>query len=84
MDRVAFTRNTLRDFVSHFRLWIADIYIVRRTKEHADNLGFTAHGLAAARRAEHKAVGASGLLAVQQDHVAGQGVEAVNTWRPRP
>ena len=77
MDRVAFTRNTLRDFVSHFILRVTDDDVILRGQHDIGDLPLAAHGLAAARRAEHKAVGASGLLAVQQDHVAGQGVEPV-------
>ena len=64
MDRVAFTRNTLRDFVSHLVLRVADDDIIFCGQDDESDLPLAAHGLAAARRAEHKAVGASGLLAV--------------------
>ena len=77
MDRAVFIHNTLRDFVSHFVLRVADDDIIFGGQDDEGDLPLTAHGLAAARRAVHKAVGASGLLAVQQDHVAGQGVEPV-------
>lgn len=77
MDRVAFTRNTLRDFVSHFILQVTDDDIILCGQHDIGDLPFAAHGLAAARRAEHKTVGTTGLLAIQQDHVVGKSVEAV-------
>ena len=67
MDRVAFTRNTLRDFVSHLVLWVADDDIILGHQHDKGDLPFAAHGFTAAGRAEHKAVGTAGLLAVQQD-----------------
>ena len=51
MDRVAFTRNTLRDFVSHLRLRVADDDIVVCDEEHVGDLPLGGEGLAAAGRA---------------------------------
>ena len=77
MDRAALTRNTLRDLVSHLGLRVTDIHVVLRTEEHAQNLGFAAHGLAAAGRPQLQSVGAARPFPVQHNHVAGLGVDAV-------
>ncbi|CAN4046380.1 Thioredoxin reductase, partial [Dysosmobacter welbionis] len=58
-------------------LRVADDDIVLGHQHDKGDLPFAAHGFAAARRAEHKAVGTAGLLAVQQDHVVGEGIEAI-------
>ena len=60
-----------------FRLWIADIYIVRRTKEHTDDLGFTAHGLAGTGSTQLQAIGTPRPFSVQHNHVSGLGIDAV-------
>ena len=60
-----------------FILRVADDDIILRGQHDIGDLPLAAHGFTAARRTEHKAVGTTGLLAVQQDHVAGQGVEPV-------
>ena len=60
-----------------FILRVADDDVILRGQHDIGNLPLAAHGLAAARCAEHKAVGTTGLLAVQQDHVVGESVEAV-------
>ena len=49
-----------------FILRVTDDDIILCGQHDIGDLPFAAHGLAAARRAEHKAVGASGLLAIQQ------------------
>ncbi len=58
-------------------LWVADDDIVLGHQHDKSDLPLAAHGFAAAGGAEHKAVGTTGLLAIQQDHVVGEGVEAV-------
>ena len=58
-------------------LRVADDDIVLGHQHDKGDLPLAAHGFTAAGRAEHKAVGTAGLLAVQQDHVVGEGVEPV-------
>ena len=58
-------------------LRVTDIHVVLRTEEHAQNLGFAAHGLAAAGRPQLQSVGAARPFSVQHNHVAGLGVDAV-------
>ena len=58
-------------------LRVTDIHVVLRTEEHAQNLGFAAHGLAAAGRPQLQTVGAACPFSVQHNHVAGLGVDAV-------
>ena len=77
MDRVAFTRNTLRDFVSHLCLRVADDDIVLRHQEHIEDFSFCGETFAAARRAKDQTVRCFELLSVCQDHVAGSSVQAV-------
>ena len=60
-----------------FRLWIADIYIVRRTKEHTDDLGFTAHGFAGTGSTQLQSVGTPRPFSVQHNHVSGLGIDTV-------
>ena len=58
-------------------LWVADDDIVLGHQHDEGDLPLAAHGFTAAGGAEHKTVGTAGLLAVQKDHVIGEGVEAV-------
>ena len=51
MDRVAFTRNTLRDFVSHLGLRVTDDDIIAGEQEAVSDLTLGAERFAAARRA---------------------------------
>ena len=67
MDRVAFTRNTLRDFVSHFRFGVADDNIVIRNQERIGDFTLCTEGLAGAGSAEDQAVGVFQLFAVHHD-----------------
>ena len=60
-----------------FILRVADDDIIFGGQDDEGDLPLTAHGLAAARRAEHQTVGAPGLFAVQKDHVVTQSVKAV-------
>lgn len=57
MDRVAFTRNTLRDFVSHLTFWVADDDIIVRHEECVADLTLCAERLARAGGAEDQAIG---------------------------
>ena len=74
MDRVAFTRNTLRDFVSHFGFGVANDNVVGRDKKSVCDFAFCRKTFAAARCAEYQAVGVFQLLSVAQNHVVGKGV----------
>ena len=58
-------------------LRVTDDDIILSGQDDEGDLPLAAHGLAAARRAEHQPVGAAGLFAVQKDHVVAQSVEAV-------
>ena len=58
-------------------LRVADDDIILGHQHDKGDLPFAAHGFAAAGGAEHKTIGTTRLLAVQQDHVVGKGVEAV-------
>ena len=58
-------------------LRVADDDIILGHQHDKGDLPLAAHGFAAAGGAEHKTVGTAGLLAVQQDHVIGKGVEPV-------
>ena len=60
-----------------FILRVTDDDVILCGQHDIGDLPFAAHGFAAARCAEYKAVGTTGLLAVQQDHVVGESVEAV-------
>ena len=77
MDRAAFTRNTLRDFVSHLCLGIADDDVIIRDQEGVGDLTLGAEGFAGTRGAENQAVGVLELFPVHHDEVLGQGVQAV-------
>ena len=67
-----------------FILRVTDDDVILCGQHDIGDLPFAAHGFAAARCAEYKAVGTTGLLAVQQDHVVGESVEAVIHGAPRP
>lgn len=56
MDRVAFTRNTLRDFVSHFCFRVADDNIIIRHQKSVGDLTLCRETFAASRSAEDQAV----------------------------
>ena len=77
MDRVAFTRNTLRDFVSHFAFGVVDDNIIVRHQKSVCDLALCRETFAASRSAEDQAVGVFQLLSVHHDQVVGQGVQAV-------
>lgn len=78
MDRVAFTRNTLRDFVSHFTLRVADDDVVfGANQERIGDLALCGETFTAAGGAEYQPVGVFQQLAVYHDKVVGQSVDAV-------
>lgn len=77
MDRVAFTRNTLRDFVSHLTFWVADDNIIVRHEERIADLTLRAEGFTGTGSAQNQTVGVLQLFAVNHDQVVGQGVQTV-------
>ena len=77
MDRVAFTRNTLRDFVSHLALRIIDNNIIVRHQKGVGDLTLCRETFAASRSAQNQAIRVLQLLPVHHDKVVGQGVQAV-------
>ena len=83
MDRAAFTRNTLRDFVSHLVLGITDDDVVVRGEKCVGDLPLGCEGFSASGRAQNQAVRVFELLAVHHDEVVREGVQAV-VERPRP
>ena len=78
MDRVAFTRTTLRDFVSHFALRVTDDDVILGADEkRIGDLTFCRKRLTAAGSTQNQAVGILQSLSVHHDKVVGQGVQAV-------
>lgn len=77
MDRVAFTRNTLRDFVSHLSLRIIDNNIIIRHQKRIGDFTLCRETFAGTGSAEDKSIGIFQLLPVHHDKVVGQGVQAV-------
>lgn len=77
MDRVAFTRNTLRDFVSHLCFRVADDDIIVRHEERIADLTLCAEGFTGTGSAQNQTVGVLQLFAVNHNQVVGQGVQAI-------
>ena len=77
MDRVAFTRNTLRDFVSHLGFRVADNDVVVGNEESVCHFPLCRKGFSASRRSQDKPVGVFKLLAVAEYHVVGKGVQPI-------
>lgn len=77
MDRVAFTRNTLRDFVSHLTFWVTDDNIIVRHEERIADLTLCAEGFTGTGSAQNQTVGVLQLFAVYHNQVVGQGVQAI-------
>ena len=77
MDRVAFTRNTLRDFVSHFAFGIIDNNIIVRHQKSIGDLTLCRETFSASRSAENQTVGVFQLFAVYHDEVVRQGIKSV-------
>ena len=77
MDRVAFTRNTLRDFVSHLTFRVTDDDIIVRHQKSVCNLTLCRETFAASRSAQNQAIRVLQLLPVHHDQVVGQGIQPV-------
>ena len=77
MDRAAFARNTLRDFVSHLGLGITDDDIVIRGEESVGDFPLGCEGFSTAGGTQNQAVRVFELFAVHHDEVVGEGVQAV-------
>ena len=72
MDRVAFTRNTLRDFVSHLAFRVCDDNIVRCREEHVCHFTLCAERFTRTRRTQNQTVRVFELFAVCHNHVVGR------------
>ena len=77
MDRVAFTRNTLRDFVSHFAFGVVDDNIIVRHQKSVCDLALCRETFAASRSAEDQAVGVLQFLPIYHNQVVGQSIQAI-------
>lgn len=77
MDRVAFTRNTLRDFVSHLSFGVVHDNIIVRDQKGVGNFTLCRETFAGAGSAENQAVGIFQLFSVHHDEVIGESVQAV-------
>ena len=77
MDRVAFTRNTLRDFVSHLTFRVTDDDIIVRHEERITDLTLCAEGFTGTGSAQNQTVRVLQLLPVHHDKVVGQGVQTI-------
>ena len=77
MDRVAFTRNTLRDFVSHFAFGVVDDNIIVRHQKSVGDLTLCRETFARTGSAEDQPIGVFQLLPVHHDEVVGQGIQTV-------
>ena len=77
MDRVAFTRNTLRDFVSHLTFRVTDDDIIIRHQKGVGDLTLCRETFAGTGSTQNQAIGVLQLLPVHHDKVIGQGVQAI-------
>ena len=77
MDRVAFTRNTLRDFVSHLSLRVIDDNIIVCHQKGIGNLTLCRETFARTGSAKDKPIRVLEFLPVNHDEVIGQGVQAI-------
>ena len=77
MDRVAFTRNTLRDFVSHLTFRVTDDDIIVRHEERITDLTLCAEGFTGTGSAQNQTVGVLQLFAVNHNQVVGQSIQTV-------
>ena len=77
MDRAVFIHNTLRDFVSHFCLRVADDNIIVCHEECVADLTLCAEGFTGTGSAQNQTVGVLQLFAVNHNQVVGQGVQAI-------
>ena len=77
MDRVAFTRNTLRDFVSHLSLWVIHDNIIICHQKRIGNFTLCRETFAGAGSTQNQAIGVLQLLPVHHDKVVGQGIQPI-------
>ena len=77
MDRVAFTRNTLRDFVSHFAFGIIDNNIIICHQKGVGNFTFCRETFARAGSAQNQAIRVFQLFAIHHNQVVGQSIQTV-------
>ncbi len=77
MDRVAFTRNTLRDFVSHFAFGVVDDNIIVRHQKSVGDLTLCRETFAGAGSTQNQAIGVLQFLPVYHNQVVGQSIQAI-------
>ena len=77
MDRVAFTRNTLRDFVSHFAFGVVDDNIIVCHQKSVCDLALCRETFARAGSAENQTVRIFQLFAIHHDKVVGQSIQPI-------
>ena len=77
MDRVAFTRNTLRDFVSHFAFGVVDDNIIVRHQKSVCDLALCRETFAGAGSTQNQAIGVLQFLPVYHNQVVGQSIQAI-------
>jgi hypothetical protein len=77
MDRVAFTRNTLRDFVSHFAFGIIDNNIIVRHQKRIGNFTLCRETFTGAGSTQNQAIRVLQLLPIHHDQVVGQSIQTV-------
>ena len=77
MDRVAFTRNTLRDFVSHLSLWVIHDNIIICHQKRIGNFTLCRETFAGAGSTQNQAIGVLQFLPVYHNQVVGQSIQAI-------
>ena len=77
MDRVAFTRNTLRDFVSHFAFGVVDDNIIVCHQKSVGDLTLCRETFAGTGSAENQTVRIFQLFAIHHDKVVGQSIQPI-------
>lgn len=77
MDRVAFTRNTLRDFVSHFAFGIIDNNIIVRHQKGVCNFTLCRETFARTGSAQNQTIRIFQLLPVHHNQIVGQRIQPI-------
>ena len=77
MDRVAFTRNTLRDFVSHFAFGVVDDNIIIRHQKGICDFTLCRETFARTGSAKDKPIWIFQLLSVHHNQIIGQCVQTI-------
>ena len=77
MDRVAFTRNTLRDFVSHLSFWVVHDNVIVRHQKSVGDLTLCRETFAGTGSAENQTVRIFQLFAIHHDKVVGQSIQPI-------